>query len=138
MDRGSIGHIIFLNPFPKTLITGGIKTAYSHAEILAELGFKVIVFQPDGPPVWLPPRLQALSSQQLAPAAADILVFPEVLNDWLGQFARQPMTAKKVIFCQNQYYMFSYGILKTMRVSGSPNSSFPARLSKKLLEAFFD
>src|SRR6516165_9518477 len=105
-----MSQIVFLNPFSKTLITGGIKTCYAHADLLVELGFKVTVFQPEGPPVWLPPRLQALTSTTLSAADNDILVFPEVLNGWLAEVAKKPTAAKKVMFCQNQYYMFSYGI----------------------------
>jgi hypothetical protein len=130
-----VGQIVFLNPFPKTLITGGIKAAYSHAEILAELGFNATVFQPDGAPVWLPSRLQELSSRQLAPTAADILVFPEVLNGWLGQFARDQNPAKKVMFCQNQYYMFSYGIAaEDYAKFGFTKFIVPGKIVKRIVE----
>jgi hypothetical protein len=103
-----MGRIIFVNPFAKTLITGGIKSTYYHAELLSELGFRTTVFQPDGPPAWCSPRLQALATNTLMPTAEDILVFPETLNGWLGRAARTPTPARKIIFCQNQFYMISY------------------------------
>jgi glycosyltransferase involved in cell wall biosynthesis len=105
-----MGQIIFINPFARTRISGGIKATYHHAELLTELGFNVTVFQPDGPPTWCAPHLQALVSNQLAPTGDDILVFPETLNGWLADFAQAPTPATKVMFCQNQFYMFSYAI----------------------------
>jgi hypothetical protein len=105
-----MGQIVFLNPYAKTEISGGIKTCYIHAELLKALGFTVSVFQPDGPPTWLAPRFEALCSKNLTVTANDVLVFPETLPGWLGEAARKPMNAKKVLFCQNQFYMFSYGM----------------------------
>src|SRR5216684_3721774 len=105
-----MGQIVFINPFAKTRISGGIKATYHHAELLTELGFGVTVFQPDGPPAWCGPRLQSLATNKLAPIAGDILVFPETLNGWLADFAQAATPATKVMFCQNQFYMLSYGI----------------------------
>ena len=45
-----MARIIFLSPFAKTEITGGIKTAYRQAELLGELGFDAWVYQPEGVP----------------------------------------------------------------------------------------
>ena len=56
-----MGQIIFLNPFGNDEITGGIKTTYVHAYLLRELGFNVVVLQPDGPPTWLNEQLQSLA-----------------------------------------------------------------------------
>ena len=47
-----MGRIVFLNPFVRTEISGGIKTAYRHAELLAEMGFDACVYQPEGAPSW--------------------------------------------------------------------------------------
>ena len=47
-----MGRIVFLNPFTRTEISGGIKTAYRHAELLTEMGFDACVYQPEGPPGW--------------------------------------------------------------------------------------
>ena len=97
-----MARIIFLAPFAKTEITGGIKTAYRHAELLAELGFDAFVYQPDGPPSWFETRAQLLT--RLAPADGDILVFPEVLNGMLAEMAEARLPARKVLFCQAHYY----------------------------------
>jgi glycosyltransferase involved in cell wall biosynthesis len=105
-----MGRIIFINPFASTRISGGIKATYQHAELLTELGYQVIVFQPSGPPTWCSPHLRALVSDRLDPAAGDILVFPETLNGWLADYAKAPNPATKIMFCQNQFYMISYGI----------------------------
>jgi glycosyltransferase involved in cell wall biosynthesis len=135
-EETHMGRIIFLNPFLKTLITGGIKVCYSHAELLAELGFDVTVFQPDGPPDWLPPRNQALSAKQFDATAADVLVFPECLNGWLGEFARRPTPARKVIFCQNQYYMFTYDITAADYAKyGITKVIVPGRVTKRAVES---
>jgi hypothetical protein len=47
-----MGRIIFMTPFSRMEITGGIKTNYQHAELLAELGFDACIYQPDGQPKW--------------------------------------------------------------------------------------
>ena len=95
-----MARIIFLCPFAKSEITGGIKTAYRHAELLSELGFDAAVYQPDGAPSWFETRAPRLT--QLAPAADDILVFPESLNGPLAEMVR--LSARKVLFCQAHYY----------------------------------
>ena len=78
--------IIFLAPFAKNEITGGVKTFYRHAELLAELGFDAAVFQPDGPPGWF--ETSARHVTHFTPAAGDVLVFPEVLNGMLTDMAQ--------------------------------------------------
>jgi len=98
-----VGRIVFLNPFVRTEISGGIKTAYRHAELLAELGFDASVYQPDGPPSWFETRAKVLTSWR-QPAQGDVLVFPEAINGPLVEFARAKTPAKKVLFCQAQYY----------------------------------
>ena len=57
-----MGRVIFINPFASTRISGGIKSTYQHAELLTELGYTVVVFQPAGPPTWCSPHLRALVS----------------------------------------------------------------------------
>ena len=47
-----MGRIIFMTPFSRMEITGGIKTNYQHVELLAELGFDACIYQPDGQPKW--------------------------------------------------------------------------------------
>src|ERR1051326_9165218 len=130
-----MGRIIFVNPFARTLITGGIKSTYYHAELLTELGFEASVFQPDGPPVWCSPRLQALATDRLDSAAGDILGFPETLNSWLGDAARTPTPAMKVIFCQNQFYMYDYAITAEQYAEyGFKHFIVPGEVTKRALE----
>ena len=105
-----MGQIIFLNPFGNDEITGGIKTTYVHADLLRELGFKVVVLQPAGPPTWLNEQLQSLAVREASANAEDILVFPEIHLGSLADLAKKEVSARKVMFCQNQYYMFFYGI----------------------------
>jgi glycosyl transferase family 1 len=98
-----VGRIVFLNPFPRTAISGGIKTTYRHAELLTEMGYNACVYQPEGAPNWLETRSNVVKSlTQLA--AADVLVFPEAINGPLVELARTETPAKKVLFCQAQYY----------------------------------
>lgn len=92
--------IIFLAPFRKHEISGGIKTFHRHAELLAELGFDAWVYQPDGPPAWFETKANLLI--HLNAAAGDILVFPESLNGPLVDLLQ--VQARKVLFSQAHYY----------------------------------
>jgi glycosyltransferase involved in cell wall biosynthesis len=98
-----VGRIVFLAPFVKTEISGGIKTAYRHAELLTELGFDACVYQPEGAPTWFETRAQVLRSL-IQPAPGDVLVFPEAINGPLVELVKARTPAKKVLFCQAQYY----------------------------------
>ena len=98
-----MGRIVFLNPFERGAISGGIKTAYRHAELLAEMGFDASVYQPEGVPSWFETSAKVLRSLS-APAPGDVLVFPEAINGPLVELARTKTPATKVLFCQAQYY----------------------------------
>ncbi len=100
-----MGRIVFLNPFAKGEITGGIKTAYRDVELLEELGFEACVYQPDGPPSWFETRAKVITTQTFTGAPDDVLVFPEVLAGSLREMAQMRTPAEKVLYCQNQYYM---------------------------------
>jgi glycosyltransferase involved in cell wall biosynthesis len=127
-----MGRIRFLSPFVKTLISGGIKVTYLHAELLRELGFDAAVYQPEGAPVWLSPRLQALACDRLSVTADDILVFPEILSGSIAKFARVP--AWKVVFCQNHFYLFSFGLTaEAYARSGFHDFIVPGDLAKRAL-----
>ncbi|MUG05398.1 glycosyltransferase [Bombella sp. ESL0378] len=105
-----MGRIIFLNCFPRDCITGGVKTTYRHALLLRRAGFEVQVMQPDGPPSWLDREMAALICSDVTNLTAnDLIVFPETLNGWYSKMIRAPLQGKKVIFCQNPYYFFTYG-----------------------------
>jgi len=95
-----VARLVFLAPFARHEITGGIKTLHRHAEALAELGFDAAVFQPDGPPSWFETRARLLT--RFAPGASDILIFPEALNGILLEMVQLPV--RKVLFCQAHYY----------------------------------
>jgi hypothetical protein len=47
-----MGRIIFMTPFSRMEIIGGIKTNYQHAVLLAELGYDACIYQPDGQSKW--------------------------------------------------------------------------------------
>ena len=98
-----MARIIFLCPFAKNEITGGIKTAYRQAELLAELGFDAWVYQPEGKPSWFDTRARVLTEPRLI-ASGDIRVFPETLNGVLAEMVQSRMIGKKVLFCQAHYY----------------------------------
>ncbi|HXI99724.1 MAG TPA: glycosyltransferase [Micropepsaceae bacterium] len=95
-----MARIVFLAPFARHEITGGIKTLHRHAELLTELGFDAAVFQPDGQPSWFETRAKLLT--RFAPVSGDILVFPETLNGILVEMLQLPV--RKVLFCQAHYY----------------------------------
>jgi len=99
-----MGRIIFMTPFSRMEITGGIKTNYQHAELLTELGFDACIYQPDGQPKWFKSSARRLVGEKLILASDDVVVFPEVLQGVSGEFARAASPATKVLFCQNQYY----------------------------------
>ena len=98
-----MGRIVFLSPFVRTEISGGIKTAYRHAELLAKMDFDACVYQPEGAPSWFETSAKVVRSLN-APARGDVLVFPEAINGPLVELARAKTPAKKVLFCQAQYY----------------------------------
>ncbi|HYM18776.1 MAG TPA: glycosyltransferase [Micropepsaceae bacterium] len=100
-----MGRIVFLNSFGKNEMTGGIKTAYRHVELLQGLGFDASVYQPEGAPSWFESRAKVLTAQPFKALPGDILVFPEVLVGPFRELAQMRTPAEKVLYCQNQYYM---------------------------------
>jgi hypothetical protein len=126
-----VARIVFLIPFAKHEITGGIKTTYRHAELLAELGFDAFVYQPDGPPSWFETRARLLT--RLSPRADDILVFPESLNGPLMEMVRLP--ARKVLFCQAHYYsLFNAAPPESYRNLGFERVACQSTVAKGFLE----
>jgi tetratricopeptide (TPR) repeat protein len=131
-----MGQIVFINPFSNVEVTGGIKTTYNHADLLRQMGFNVTVFQPDGPPNWCSPRLQTLTSTTLAVTADDVLVFPETLHGPIAQLAQMQTQARKVMFCQNQFYMFSFNITaENYAKLGFTDFIVPGEICKRALES---
>jgi hypothetical protein len=99
-EAAPVARIVFLAPFRKHEISGGIKTFHRHAELLADMGFDAWIYQPDGAPSWFDTRAKLLMG--LNPAAGDILVFPEALNGPLVELLQLP--GRKVLFSQAHYY----------------------------------
>jgi hypothetical protein len=97
------GRIVFIAPFPKAQVSGGIKTVYRHAEILAGAGFQTFIYQPDGHPTWFESRAR-LIPRLFETAEGDVLVFPESLDGPIAELARQPTPARKVLFVQAHAY----------------------------------
>jgi hypothetical protein len=129
-----VGRIVFLNPFARTEISGGIKTAYRHAELLTEMGFDACVYQPDGLPVWFETSAKVLRSLN-QPAQGDVLVFPEAINGPLVELARAKTSAKKVLFCQAQYYaLFNTVPPEEYRTLGFARIACQSRIAKGFLE----
>lgn len=107
--------IIFLNPFSSEQISGGIKTTFLHAEALFHHGYEILIHSVSGVPKWLDKgRFEHLiipheSLENFAVTRNDILVFPEVLRDWVAELVEKPLPCKKIIFCQNQYILYTTG-----------------------------
>jgi len=104
--------IIYLCPFPPGEISGGIKTAYRHVELLAGLGYDAFVWQPGGRARWFQSDarvLADLSPESVRPT--DVLVFPETLHiPPLPQLFGNERPCIKLVFCQNQNYVFNQWI----------------------------
>jgi hypothetical protein len=132
-----MGRIVFLNPNPRHLISGGVKTVYRHVEMLTELGFEACVFQPDGRPEWLKTSASVLTNLQ-PPARDEILVFPENATGWIAELAQGASAARKVLFCQNQYYMFDSAIPpERYHAAGFSRIICPGEIAKGFLARVF-
>lgn len=119
--------VIYLSPFARTEITGGIKTVFRHVELLRAMGIEASVCAPDGMPVWFSSK--ATLTAPVAPLSdkGNLVVFPEILGGPLAQAARIATPAAKALLCQNQYYAFNeliprftyaeLGFVKLMTVS---------------------
>jgi hypothetical protein len=133
-----VERIVFLNPNPRHLISGGVKTVYRQAEMLTELGLDAYVFQPEGRADWFKSTARILTSAQPPPSPTETLVFPENATGWVAELAQMTLPARKVLFCQNQYYMFD-GAIPPER-HGSLNYSrivCPGEISKGFLARVF-
>jgi hypothetical protein len=96
--------IVFLSPFARSEITGGIKIVYRHAELLTQSGFDASVWQPEGRPAWFESTARILNESRFSPSNCDVLVFPETLNGVLAELVQSDLAVKKVLYCQNHYY----------------------------------
>lgn len=88
--------IVYIS-WPAHEVTGGIKIAFKHVEILRELGYEAIVATTDGQrPKWFETPLEVHRLDELRPAS-DILVLPENYSRLLKEFANWP-NRKVVLF----------------------------------------
>src|SRR5262245_4944196 len=72
--------------------------------MLAEMGFDAFVYQPGGAPAWFASKARLIATPNFSPSPGDVLVFPEVLSGMLAELAQAPLQAKKILFCQAQFY----------------------------------
>lgn len=107
-DQRIMSRIVFLNPYDPKAISGGIKVTYQHAGMLAKLGHDVSVFQPAGKPDWLDVSNRVTVCDQFEPVEGGLIVFPETLKDFMLDLARTPLPGTKIMFCQNQFYLYSF------------------------------
>jgi hypothetical protein len=93
--------IVYLS-WPAGEISGGIKAAFQHVEMLVDAGLQAVVATADGlPPGWFESTAQVVALDQVA--EGDVLVFPENNLPLLERFAAWP--ARKLVFCQNPYFV---------------------------------
>lgn len=95
--------IFFLAPF--TLPFGGVAVIFMHVATLNRNGIAAWVALPELPDVnfyeWDVPKI--IYGETLAVFETDICVFPEGLLGYMKTLQGTP--AKKIMFCQNQYYL---------------------------------
>jgi hypothetical protein len=95
--------IVYLS-WPAAEITGGIKLAFRHVEILREAGIEAVIATEDAkPPGWFQTDAPLIEISQVLPGE-DILVFPENNHRLLNCFAS--WSNLKVVFCQNQFMAY--------------------------------
>jgi hypothetical protein len=91
--------IVYLS-WPAREISGGIKAAFQHVELLNEAGMEAVVASADGDrPAWFETRAPLVKLD--AVAAGDVLVFPENSAQLFQTFAAAGNS--KLVFCQNPY-----------------------------------
>ncbi len=94
--------IVYLS-WPAGEISGGIKVAFQHAQLLAEAGFDAAVATIDAVrPAWFESGGDLIRLDDVR--SDDVLVFPENSADLLERYSAS--TQPKVMFCQNPYYVY--------------------------------
>lgn len=97
-----MGRVIYLS-WPAGEISGGIKAAFQHVELLREGGFEAAIATADGEaPKWFDTPVDVLTLEEVQPG--DTLVFPENSHTLLQRF--RTGAHRKLVFCQNPYYAF--------------------------------
>jgi hypothetical protein len=88
--------------WPAAEISGGIKVAFQHVELLCEAGLQAVVATEDGQrPGWFETSAPLVPLDAVVPQ--DVLVFPENNPRLLERFAGTGN--RKLVFCQNPYYV---------------------------------
>lgn len=105
--------IVYLS-WPATEISGGIKLAFRHVEVLRQAGMEAVIATPGGePPAWFDTDAPVIDVSAVV-REKDVLVFPENHEGLLSFFANWPN--RKLVFCQN-HFMIHRGL------SGRPDYS---------------
>jgi len=86
--------------WPPKEITGGIKVAFQHVEMLAEAGWSAAIATAEAErPNWFETKVDVIPFEAIR--NDDVLVFPENHPRFLAAFAGSAQP--KVVFCQNPY-----------------------------------
>lgn len=86
--------------WPPREISGGIKVAFRHVELLVEAGLPAVVATPEAArPDWFETTAPVIAFE--ATGGDDVLVFPENSQKYLSAFASRG--CPKVVYCQNPY-----------------------------------
>jgi hypothetical protein len=143
IENGESISYFFLPDFEKE--SGGMKLAYDHVKAMNENGFNAkVLHQKEGYfPKWLEayydlnedgtfkdiPIVYSEGDEPLAIGMEDFFFIPEGFPQVMENLAKQNAPCKKIIFCQNWYYVLnslppgvfwdSYGITDVMSVSNS-------------------
>lgn len=98
--------IVYVSPYRRTEVSGGIKVCFQHVEMLNALGFRAFVYSPDGYPTWFDTSVPLFDPQGRGFDKNHIAVFPETINQpsFLDIVRVADGAAMKILFCQNQYY----------------------------------
>ena len=88
--------------WPPKEISGGIKVAFQHVELLVEAGRPAVIATHQAQrPDWFETTAEVIDYTAIRPD--DVLVFPENNARFLGTFASSAQP--KVVFCQNPYFV---------------------------------
>lgn len=99
--------IIYVSPYRRSQISGGIKVMYRHVEMLNEHGFSAKIFSPAGHPNWFASTAPLIQGNAIPNNGDHVLVFTEDLNGQVAEIIQRKFHASKVLLCQNQYRSFS-------------------------------
>ncbi|MCW2249483.1 glycosyltransferase involved in cell wall biosynthesis [Azospirillum fermentarium] len=99
--------IVFSCNFQNTIIAGGVRTLYKHAELLEDMGLETLVITPSGPPLNFKTRAKVFSNGNLVLPANARIIFPEVVSEDDG-LTRTLLSYKvdRRVFVQNHFYCF--------------------------------